>query len=93
MAVNDIAGLASSATAASLTFTQGAQRAGQQELQIQAQSTGVETSSQTSQTAVTPVSSASDGDTSGSGQQGASDGSGNSSGDGSGRGGLVDITV
>ena len=53
MAINDISGLASSATAASLTFNQGAQRAGQQELQIQAQSTGVEDSAQSPQTAVT----------------------------------------
>ena len=92
MAINDISGLASSATAASLTFNQGAQRAGQQELQIQAQSTGVEDSAQSPQTAVTAGGESGGGESDGGNSGGAFQQSATPSGSET-RGTVVDITV
>ncbi|MBT5107381.1 MAG: hypothetical protein HOM25_01745 [Rhodospirillaceae bacterium] len=92
MAINDISGLASSATAASLTFNQGPQRAGQQEVQIQAQSTGVENTAQSSQTAVSAGGNAGGGESDGGNSGGAFQQSATPSGSET-RGTVVDITV
>lgn len=92
MAISDISGLASSATSASLTFNQGAARAGQKELQIQAQSTGVENTALSAQTAVTAGDESADGETAGGNSGGAFQQSATSSGSAT-RGSLIDITV